>query len=180
MVPRRQADRLRRLGLARAERQQGAGKRSKEWKERKESAYVTSEAQYRFWDRNLPMGRVAHLHVLDVASGRIVDLFEGTAFELQRIDPDANVFDVSPDGRHIAFVFDPAAEKRIDNCKAIAEINVKTGRIATSRATPPGTSTPRATRPTARASPSLASNVGRVHTAPAHLALLERGGDWRR
>src|SRR5262249_21390152 len=42
----------------------GAGaqaKRYKEFKDRKESAYVTSEAQYRHWDRNLPMGRVPRL-----------------------------------------------------------------------------------------------------------------------
>ena len=32
------------------------------------------------------------------------------------MDPDANVFDVAPDGRRIAFVFDPAAEKRVGNC----------------------------------------------------------------
>ncbi len=57
-------------------------KRFKEFKERKESAYVTSEAQYRYWDHSLPMGRVPHLHLLDLASGRIVDLFEGTDWEL--------------------------------------------------------------------------------------------------
>src|SRR5664279_2730793 len=57
-------------------------KRHKEWKERKETGYATSEAQYRFWDRNLPMGRVAHLHMLDVESGRVVDLFESTPCEL--------------------------------------------------------------------------------------------------
>src|SRR5438128_2312735 len=51
-------------------------KRHQEFKDRKESAYVTSEGQYRWWDHNLPMGRVAHLHVLDVASGRVRDLFE--------------------------------------------------------------------------------------------------------
>ena len=45
-------------------------KRHKEFKERKETGYATSEALYRFWDHNLPMGRVPHLHVLDVDSGR--------------------------------------------------------------------------------------------------------------
>ena len=33
-------------------------KRLKAFRERKESAYVTSEAQYRYWDHSLPMGRV--------------------------------------------------------------------------------------------------------------------------
>ena len=32
-------------------------KRLKEFKDRKATGYVTSEAQYRFWDHNLPMGR---------------------------------------------------------------------------------------------------------------------------
>ena len=129
-------------------------KRCKEWKERKESGYVTSEAQYRYWDRNLPMGRVAHLHVLDVASGRIVDLFEGSGLELQRMDPDANVFDIAPDGRHIAFAFDPAPQKRLDNCKALAEINSPAAARRRWRSIRPGTSRRRATARTAGGSPS--------------------------
>ena len=55
--------------------------RHKEFKDRKETGYVTSEAQYRFWDHNVPMGRVAHLHMLDVASGKQRDLFEGKPYE---------------------------------------------------------------------------------------------------
>lgn len=154
-------------------------KRWKEWKERKESGYVTSEAQYRFWDHNLPMGRVAHLHVLDVESGRIVDLFEGQPFELQRMDANASVFDVAPDGRHIAFAYDPAPEKRIDNCKALAEINVRTGRIATIAGDAAWDfEAPRYAPGGARIA-FVASNMGRVHTALANLAVLERGGSWR-
>ncbi|MDQ2928658.1 MAG: S9 family peptidase, partial [Pseudomonadota bacterium] len=153
-------------------------RRWKEWKERKETAYVTAEAQYRFWDHNLPMGRVAHLHVLDIDSGRIVDLFEGSECELPRTDPDANVFDVAPDGRHIAFVFDPAAEKRIDNCKALAEINVRTGRIATvARDAAWDFDAPRYA-PGGTYLAFVAANIGHVHTAPANLAVLERGGAW--
>ena len=43
------------------------------------------------------------------ASGRIVDLFEGTDWELSRAEPDAHCFDVSPDGRRIAFEVRQAA-----------------------------------------------------------------------
>ena len=79
VVSRRPAHRVRLVGLARAAAApRRRPRRHKEWSERKETGYATSEAQYRYWDRNLPMGRVAHLHVLDVASGRITDLFEGT------------------------------------------------------------------------------------------------------
>ena len=141
--------------------------------------YATTEAQYRFWDHNLPMGRVAHLHVLDVASGRIVDLFEGTAYELQRMDPDANVFDIAPDGRHIAFVFDPAAEKRLDNCKALAELNVRSGRIATIALDAGLGLRGAALQPDGTQIAFVAANIGKRHTAPASLALLERGGAWK-
>ena len=78
--------------------------------ERKESGYVTSQAYYRYWDHNVPMGRVLHLLLLDLASGRVTDLFEGTTLELPRDGGGNDVYDVHPSGRHVAFVHDPAAE----------------------------------------------------------------------
>ena len=154
-------------------------RRWKEWKERKETGYVTSEAQYRFWDRNLPMGRVAHLHVLDVASGRVFDLFEGSELELQRMDPDTNVFDIAPDGRHIAFAFDPAAQKQLDNCKALAEINVASGRVSTVASDPAWDFEAPRYSPDGTRIAFVAANMGRRHTAPANAAVLERGGAWQ-
>jgi dipeptidyl aminopeptidase/acylaminoacyl peptidase len=105
--------------------------RMKAWRERKETAYATSQALYRFWDRNLPQDRVPHLLVLDIASGRVRDLFEGTALELRRTDPDATCFDISPDGQRIAFTHDPAPFKRIDHCHALAEIELRSGVLHT-------------------------------------------------
>lgn len=104
-------------------------KKLKEFKERKETGYVTSEAQYRYWDHQLPMERGAHLHLMDVDSGRCRDLFEGTPWELSRAEPDANAFDVSPDGRSVVFAFDPAPVKRLENCFALAEMELRTGRV---------------------------------------------------
>jgi len=71
----------------------------KEFKARKESAYVTDELLYRHWDHHIPMGRVPHLHVLDLASGRLQDLMEGTDHSLDWKEPAAHSFDISPDGR---------------------------------------------------------------------------------
>ncbi len=174
--------------------------RHKEWKERKESGYVTAEAQYRFWDHQVPMGRVAHLHVLDVASGKVRDLFEGSRFELTRTDPDANQFDISPDGKRIVFAFDPAAEKRIGNRFALAEIEIASGgmsspgrpkgehRSAQHEGTPVrllvqdddwDCNDPRYSPDGSRIA-FTASHQGAKHTMPAQLAVLERATkDWQ-
>ena len=60
-------------------------KKHKEFSERKETGYVTSESQYRHWDRNLPLGRVAHLHLMELGrdgkAAKTRDLFEGMPYE---------------------------------------------------------------------------------------------------
>lgn len=154
-------------------------KRHKAFNERKESAYVTSEALYRHWDSNLPMGRVPRLLVLELASGRVTDLLEGTAYELPRVEPCASHFDIAPDGRRIAFAHDPTPRKRADNALAIAELELATRRIT------PLTHDPRWSYDAPRYSPDgtalacLAANIGRRHTMPNRLALRSGAGPWR-
>ena len=153
-------------------------KQLKEFKDRKESGYVTSEAQYRYWDRNLPMGRVAHLHLLELGKdgqpGKVRDLFEGTGYELSRSDPDANHFDISPDGKRLVFAYDPAAEKRVDGRCALAEMELKTGKIK------PIVLDPEFDLGTPRYSPDgdriafTASHQSIKHTMPSQLAVWER------
>jgi len=155
--------------------------RHRQWRERKETGYATSQAQYRHWDRNLPQDRVVHLHLLDIGQGdkpaRVRDLFEGTAFELPRADPGLDHFDVSPDGRSLVFCCDPAPEKRSDGRLALVEIDLKSGRFTTlaqhaewsfeaPRYSPDGTQIA-----------FTAQHVGRKHTMPATLALLQRQGE---
>lgn len=154
-------------------------KRHKEFTERKESAYVTADANYRYWDRNLPMGRVPHLLMLDLASGRVTDLFQGTAHELPRAETCAAHFDISPDGRRIAFVTDPAVRKRADNPLALVELDIATRRFT------PLTNDRRWSYDSPRYSPGgdslacLAANVGRRHTMPNRLAVRLGDGRWR-
>ena len=154
-------------------------RRFKEFKERKETGYATSEAQYRFWDRNLPMGRVAHLHLLDTATGKVRDLFEGSTYELQRGEPDADCFDVSPDGRRIVFSYDPQPRKQIDNLLALAEIDLRTGRVTPiARDKTWSMQSPRYSPDGIRIA-FLANELGRRHTLPAQLAVWEReSGGW--
>jgi len=153
-------------------------KAAKEFKDRKETGYATSEAQYRFWDRNLPMGRVARLHLLELgrggAPGRVRDLFDGTPYELTRADPDADTFDISPDGRRIVFAFDPAPQKMVGNRFALAEMELKSGRvkvIAKDDAWDMGA--PRYA-PDGDRIAFIASHQGVKHTMPGQLALWER------
>lgn len=150
-------------------------KRHKEWKARKETGYATSEAQYRFWDHFVPQGRVPHLHVLDVKTGAVRDLFESTGYELSRAEPDANAFDISPDGKRIAFAYDPEPQKQLDNRFAIAEIEVKNGTITTIvRDQAWYCSAPRYSPEGGRLA-FLASHQAVKHTMPDCIALWSRG-----
>ncbi|MCC7152494.1 MAG: PD40 domain-containing protein, partial [Rubrivivax sp.] len=100
---------------------------------RKESGYATSQTQYRHWDQNLPAGREPMLHLLQPGQqgrpARVRNLMQGSGFSLQRHEPGTNSFDVSPDGRRVAFAFDPHADKRIENRHAIAELDLASGRF---------------------------------------------------
>ena len=156
----------------------------KTFSERKETGYVTSESQYRHWDRNLPMGRVAHLHLLDLGSdssapAKVRDLFEGSSYELARSDPGADHFDISPDGKRVVFAFDPAAVKRADGRFALAEMELRSGKttvIAQDAAW--DFSTPRYSPDGSRVA-FTASHLGIKHTMPAQLAIWQRdGGAW--
>jgi dipeptidyl aminopeptidase/acylaminoacyl peptidase len=148
----------------------------KAFTERKESAYVTSEAQYRHFDRGLPMGRVPHLLMLDLGDGGITDLFEGTGYELPRVEPGASHFDVSPDGRRVVFVHDPAPRKRSGNPMALGEIDVRSGRITVLIADPAWSYEAPRYGPDGSEIACVATNVGRRHTMPGRLALVRRGG----
>lgn len=151
----------------------------KQFSERKESGYATSEAFYRYWDHNVPQGRVLHLLLLDTASGHIVDLFEGTPYELPR-DSEGNAgYDVGPGGRRIVFAHDPAPVPMLGNRLALAEIRLPSRRIrgllddaawdfGAPHFSPDGSSLA-----------FLAAQVGVKHTAESRLALLAAGQPWR-
>jgi dipeptidyl aminopeptidase/acylaminoacyl peptidase len=158
--------------------QPAQAKAHKEFKARKETGYVTSEAQYRHWDRNLPMGRVPHLLLLTLGSngapGTVRDLFEGKGYELPRADPGVDHFDISPDGKRLVFAFDPAPEKRNDGRFALAEMDLRSGRVdELVRDAQWDCSAPRYSADGSRIA-FTASHQGLKHTMPTHLAVWER------
>ncbi|MCZ2440591.1 MAG: S9 family peptidase [Burkholderiales bacterium] len=150
-----------------------------ERRKRKESGYATEQTQYRHWDHNLPEGREPMLHLLEFGragrgAGRVRNLMQGSGYSLQRHDPGAEAFDLSPDGRRIAFAFDPQAEKRIENRHAIAELDLQSGRIeVVLRDADWHFSAPRYS-PDGQRLAFLAQHDARKHTAPEQLAVWER------
>lgn len=157
-------------------------RRHRQFKERKESGYATGEAYYRHWDHNLPQGRVLHLLLLDLGSGRVSDLFEGTPFELPR-DSDSNaVFDVHPGGRRVAYVHDPAPVQLAGNRLALTEVDIDTRRFRTLADDPAWDFGAPSYGPDGRRLAATAAHVGRKHTALSQLAVVEatpRKGGWK-
>ncbi len=150
----------------------------KDFKARKETAYVTDEALYRHWDHHIPIGRQPQLHAIDVKTGKVRNLMQGSGVSLDWREPGVNSFAFAPDGRRIAFAFDPAAEKRPDNCFALAELELKTGAIRTLLQDPDWSFDAPAYSHSGRHLAFVAAEQGRRHTAPAQLAVLDTQGQW--
>ncbi len=122
-------------------------KRLKERQDDKCKARVVEHTQYRFWDHWLADGRVPCLHVVDAKSGKCRNLFAGTDYRLPVFDPGLADYDISPDGKHLAFNFNPATDPRWDQPTVIVEISAKGGK---GKILTPG--------PLSHASPSYAPN----------------------
>ncbi len=144
-------------------------------KDDKATGVATSEAFHRYWDHELPVGRRLQLWLLDVDRGRITPLTAGSAFELPRTNDGAGSYDVRPDGRRVCFAFDPAAEPRLGNPLALAEVEVATRRIMARAVVKGWDLDAPAYAPDGRLA-CLAAETGRVHTALARPALVAADG----
>jgi dipeptidyl aminopeptidase/acylaminoacyl peptidase len=149
-------------------------KRYKAWKEGKVKAHVVEHSAYRWWDHWLSDGRVPHLIVVDIDSGRPQDLFAGTRYELVRADPDANHYDISPDGREIAFTFDPAADKRFDHETHIVTLDLRSRRLRTVTARSPLSHEMPRYSPDGRWIALVTQNLRKSPVAMHRLALIDR------
>src|SRR5206468_5637565 len=68
-----------------------------------------------------------------------------------------------------------SSDLRLDNCKALAEIDLKSGRIATLAVDPAWDFDAPRYAPDGRRIAFAAANQGRRHTAPTQAAVVERG-----
>jgi dipeptidyl aminopeptidase/acylaminoacyl peptidase len=80
-----------------------AGEKVQVLKDSKTSVKVTEERMYRFWDRWLTDGDVAHLFLVEAdGSGAPVDLTPDLTDHMYLMEP-GDAFDVAPDGGEIAY-----------------------------------------------------------------------------
>ena len=152
----------------------GLAKRFKAFKDDKVKAHVVEHAAYRWWDRWLSDGRVPHLLTVDIDSGKIRDLFAGTRYELPRNDPSAHHYDIAPDGREVAFTFDPAEEKRFDHEDHIVALNLASRRFRTLTARSKLSHGSPRYSPDGRYLALLTQNLRKSPVAPVRIALIDR------
>ena len=167
MVSGRQAHRLHRLVWPELKGQRGAGAPVQGVQGSRESGYVTSEAQYRYWDHHVPMGprrAAARPRRPDRPGAQPV---RGSRLRADAGQPDAISFDISPDGRSICFAFDPQPRKQLDHCMALAEFDVPSGRVETVAVDPAWDFSAPRYGPDGRYIAFIASHQGRSTPCPA-------------
>jgi dipeptidyl aminopeptidase/acylaminoacyl peptidase len=89
-------------------------KKDKEQKDSKVKAFVIDDAMFRYWDKWIADGKRPVVFAIDVATGKHKNLFAGLKLFLPPTEPSASDFDVSPDGKELAFVADSAKDPGTD------------------------------------------------------------------
>jgi dipeptidyl aminopeptidase/acylaminoacyl peptidase len=160
--------------------QSAQAKTFKEFRDRKETAVITEAHQFRYWDHTLPVGREPHVHVVDIETGKITNLFEGSGYALSLSDPDATMFDISPDGKQLVFSFDPEPLKRIINPFALALLDIKTRKIKLLARDKDWNFSSPCFDNTAKRIALIARHIGKRHTASSELAIMDASnGKWQ-
>lgn len=153
-------------------------KRMKADKDDKIKATVLDNNHYRYWDHWFARGRKPHVHVLDTRSGKVQDLFAGTKLHLPPQEPDAALFDISPDGKELAFTCDFNPDPRDFSFTDIVGMDVVTRKFKTLTARAKGQEKlafegPRYS-PDGRTVALLATDYANRHNEQARAWLLER------
>jgi dipeptidyl aminopeptidase/acylaminoacyl peptidase len=103
--------------------------REKQLKESKSKAYIIDDAAYRYWDKWIADGKRPMIFAVDVATGAHRNLLQGTGHTLPPYEPSANDYDVSPDGKELAFVADSVKEIGTDVNYDIYTLDLSSGKV---------------------------------------------------
>lgn len=88
--------------------------KEKTLKDTKAKAVVIDDAQFRYWDHWISDGKRPYVFAVDVASGKHRNLLAKVGKHLPPYEPSAGDYDVSPDGKELAFVSENVKEVGLD------------------------------------------------------------------
>ncbi len=147
----------------------------------KVKAHITERTDFRYWDHWLADGREPHLFVCDVASGRTRDVFAGRGLRLRPWEPNADEYDIAPDGGEVAFTFDPGAEPQMMARADLVLLNLSSGRWRNLTADSGMSDEHPRYAPDGRHIAYHAYDVQRAFNDQGHLRMIERRtGAWTR
>ncbi len=99
-------------------------KREKERKDSKSQAFVIDDALYRVWDTWIADGKRPVVFRVDAETGKHQNLFAKTKLFLPPVFAEAGNYDVSPDGKFLAFTAESAKEIGTDYNADIYELPI--------------------------------------------------------
>lgn len=149
-------------------------RRLKEKQDDKVKAHVVDHTCFRHWDHWLSDGRQPHVHVVDIKAGKCRNLFAGSKFMLQSSDPSQADFDISPDGKHIAFCFNPNQDARGDQEHHVAELELKSRKFRTLTTSSPFSHYAPAYSPDGTSIAMLVQNMRRSMDDDFKVAIIDR------
>ncbi|HVE48150.1 MAG TPA: S9 family peptidase [Casimicrobiaceae bacterium] len=157
------------------------GKRLAARKDDKVKAHITERGEFRYWDHWLSDGREPHLFVVDIASGATHDVFAKRKLRLRPWEPNADEYDISPDGREIALTFDSGPEPRMMALADIVVLDLKSGRVRNLTSDSGMSDEHPRYSPDGRHIVHHAYDVSRAFNDQGHLRIIERkSGAWTR
>jgi hypothetical protein len=132
------------------------------------------------------------VHLVNIATGRVQNLMYGSSHHLPLGDPDGHCFDICPNGKTLAFVFNPLGKERSDTSFKIGLLTIDGSGSGGKRKAKNGLQILNANDLYDYASPKFSSDgaqlactraeFGKNFLAPKRLAVLDvkagKGNDW--
>jgi dipeptidyl aminopeptidase/acylaminoacyl peptidase len=148
-------------------------KRFAQDKRNKVRALVAEHNHYRYWDHWLPQNRDIHVWMVSIKGGRATDLLAGSSHWLPAQDPNAGMYDFTPDGKALVFVQERERNPKAPAFSDIVLRELRSG--ATRNLTAKSTRShehPRVS-PDGKSIACLSSNYQLAHNEQPRLALID-------
>jgi dipeptidyl aminopeptidase/acylaminoacyl peptidase len=148
-------------------------KRAAKEKSSKVKALVVENNHYRYWDQWLPQGRKVHVWSVPVTGGKAKDLLAGDRYWLPASDPNAGMYDFSPDGRTMAFVQERERDPKAPSYSDIVLLDLRTGTTRNLSAASKLTHEHPRFSPDGSRIACLSTDVKKAYNEQARLALID-------